>query len=157
MAVTFTYDSGNPGSTPLARLRRLVGDIGPDWLLTDVEITSQYDLSGGLYSAATALCLELAARFGTQVSSTLAVVGISEQTSHIHDHFMALAARYATMATVAGESGAGGGASSAVIATPFVGGVNAGEMNDVDTDTDRPRPAFSSTERCPLPYSTWRP
>jgi hypothetical protein len=158
VAVSFTYNPGAPGFAPLARLRRLVGDIGPDnWLLTDIEITTQYELSGGIYSAAAALCFELAARFATQVTSTLASAGISEQSSDQHRHYMALGAKYAAIATASGEDASGSGSSSAVIAAPFVGGVDADEMNVVDQDINRPLPAFSSSERRWLPYSTWRP
>jgi hypothetical protein len=136
----------------------MIGDIGPDpWYLTDQEITLQYSLSNGFYSAAADLCYALAARFATQVSSTLASAGISESTSDQHRHYLALAAKYASMANAAGEGVSGSSGSGAVIAAPFVGGVDADEMNGVDSDINRPRPAFSSTVRYPLPYSTWRP
>jgi hypothetical protein len=156
--ITFTYDPGNPGLSTVTTLRYMVGDVGPDpWYLTDQEITLQYSLSGGIYRAASDLCYALAARFATQVSSTLASAGISESTSDQHKHYLALAGKYADMAAAAGEGTAGGGGSTAVIAAPFVGGVDAGEMNDVDRDINRPLPAFSSSERYPWPYSTWRP
>lgn len=157
MSITFTY-SGSPSTSTLDRLRALTGDVGPDsWLMTNEEILGFYSLSGGIYSTASALCYALAGRFATQVSSTLASAGISEQTSDVYKNYMALGAKYASIAAVAGESGASGGATSAVIAAPFVGGVDAGEMNSVDQDRDRPLPAFSSTQRYPWPYSTWRP
>jgi hypothetical protein len=156
--ITFTYDPGNPGLNSVTRLRAMIGDVGPDpWLLTDQEISFQYGISGGYYRAASDLCYTLAARFATQVSSTLASAGISENSSDQHKHYLALAEKYAAMATAAGEGVVGGGGSTAVIAAPFVGGVDADEMNSVDQDRDRPLPAFSSTQRYPWPYSTWRP
>lgn len=137
----------------------MIGDTASPFQLTDGEVLAQYDMEGeAVFSTAASLCYALAGKYAVDVSVTLSAAGIAESASARYEHYLSLAKQYASKAAAAGEEGSGGGgAAGAVIAIPYVGGVDAGEMNDVDLDINRPRPAFGSTERYPPPYSTWRP
>lgn len=119
-----TYDPTLPTDRDL--VRRLIGDVDmSNALISDEEINALLTRIGSAYLTAATLADGLAGQYAKSVS--FSVEGLSISNTQKYEHFLGLAARLRSQATLA-DGGLG---------TPFVGGVSKGEMQSVDDDTDK--------------------
>lgn len=133
--MAWTYD-GTPGTATAAErrdaVRLAIGDTDPaNEQVSDGEIS--YALarrSDSIELAAALLCRTLAAKYANLTSAR--IDGITVDFAGRQKHYMSLALKLES------DSAEYGGA----LGTPVVGGVSRDGMDAVESDTDRPEPAF---------------
>lgn len=124
-SIDWSYDSSLTADRD--KVRFLVGDTDDsNKLVADGEITGSLTIENdNIYKAAAMIAESLAARFAREVSIT--VDGLSRTGEQRARQYTDLARRLRQR----GNEAAG------ALGAPFVGGVSKGEMNSVDSDTDR--------------------
>jgi len=128
--MTWTYDPTDL-STDLAKVRLYIGDTDTtDQLASDEEINAAIAATSDLYAAASMMCQAISAKFARQIDTS--VESVSRKASQRSQQYNKMAKDYTTLST---QSGAG-------LGVPYVGGVSESEMDSVESDSDRVRPAF---------------
>ena len=134
--MTWTYDS-NPGTATAVQrrdaVRTLVGDTDTnDQQQSDEQIAFYLDqASNDVYLAAAAAAKAIAFTYARKADTTFDAVSVSY--SQLSTNYDKMASKLEKQAKKFGLSGLG---------VPLVGGVSKGDVDSVDTDTDRVEPAF---------------
>lgn len=129
--MSWTYNAGLPTDKDMVRF--LLGDTDTSHQqVTDEAIAVMLEQYGDPYYAAAALAEGLAATYARSEAS-ISIDGYSSSGGNTS------AQAYLDLATrLRGSAGSRSGA----IGVPFIGGVSLGEMDAVDSDSDRPPSAF---------------
>lgn len=121
----------------IAQLRVLVDDpTGVDQIFDDAHYEVIIDIESNVYRAAATAAKTLAAHFAEKITVTAGPVKVATQQKF--EHYDALADSYDQRA----REGGGSGADEAAMA-PALAGTSISTINDLNSDTDRYKGAFS--------------
>lgn len=115
---------GSPATVEADRLRLLVGDTGPSFVLSDPEVAAFVAVDADLRVGASQAALAMSARFAAQVDRTVGDVSVSLSQK---------AKAYSTLARDL-TSSASSASSSAVLPIPFAGGLRYSQVATRDPD-----------------------
>jgi hypothetical protein len=126
--MTWTYDAGQLGTSPLMQARYLVGDVTQGkQLVQDEEITFSLGRYSTIYGACAEVCRSIATKFGQQVDLV---------QGELKTNYSQISRRYGQMATDFEQRGFRG-------IQPFSGGISVTSKNQITQDTDRVPPDFN--------------
>lgn len=152
MPVAGTY-SGDPAASPADAVRCMLGDVGPDFLLSDDEIAYFDKRTKASYDdpiMTAAVCADiLAGRFAAEVS--ISADGVSISAEQLQDRYLKLAASLRTTYKVLAAPGG----------LPIAGGIDAFSIDDPTVKpysfgvgmNDNPRAGSQDPSSAPLTYA----